>query len=220
MKYILTILAIIISIPTWSQGVWERPDTEQPVTEKKAKKTSEEVENTIDTKYMAGAVPENNGKVEWVLEIDVPGKSSTEIYNTMLAFLNDFTKSDNQLEGSGVSLVNKQDHIIVASIKEWLVFKENFLMIDRSKFFYTLMAYCDNAKLKVVMNRIYYRYEEERFKGGHLYKAEEWINDKNALNSKKNKLIRGTSKFRCKTIDRKDQVFEMIQAAVLGKKSE
>ncbi|MGN1375450.1 MAG: DUF4468 domain-containing protein [Prevotella sp.] len=217
MKYTLTILAILISIPTWSQGVWERPDTEKPVTEKKEKKTTEQDNNIIDEKYMAGAVTENNGKVEWTLDIDVPGKSAVEIYNIMLAFLNDFTKTDNQLEGSCVSLVNKQDHIIVASIKEWLVFKENFLMIDRSKFFYTLMAYCDNAKLKVVMNRIYYRYEEERIKGGHLYKAEEWINDNNALNSKKNKLIRGTAKFRCKTIDRKDQIFEMIQAVVLDK---
>lgn len=217
MKYILTILSIFVSLPICSQGVWERPNTEKPVTEKKVKKEIEKEDNKIDDKYLAGAVTEKDGKVEWTLEIDVPGKSAVDIYNTMLTFLTDFTKQDNQLEGSCVSLVNKQDHIIVASIREWLVFKENFLMIDRTKFFYTLMVYCDNAKLKVVMNRIYYRYEEERIKGGHLYKAEEWINDKSALNSKKNKLIRGTAKFRIKTIDRKDQLFEMIQAAVIGK---
>ena len=33
------------------------------------------------------------------------------------------------------------------------------------------------------MGRILYVYDEERVRGGYVYKAEEWINDENALKS-------------------------------------
>lgn len=198
----------------WSQSVWEKPEVSEPAKVEENEKR-QEPKNIADAKYLAGAVPVSDGKVEWVLDIDVPGKSATEIYDIMLKCLMDLTKAENQLEGSSVSLVNKQDHIIVASVKEWLVFKENFLMLDRAKFNYTLIAYCGENHLKVTMSRIYYRYEEERVKGGHLYKAEEWITDENALNRKKTKLLPGSAKFRRKTIDRKDQIFKTIEKVVL-----
>ena len=60
-------------------------------------KEIEKEDNKIDDKYLAGAVTEKDGKVEWTLEIDVPGKSAVDIYNTMLTFLTDFTKQDNKL---------------------------------------------------------------------------------------------------------------------------
>jgi colicin import membrane protein len=42
--------------------------------------------------------------------------------------------------------------------------------------------------------------------------AEDWITDENALNKKKTKLAKYTGKFRRKTIDRKDNIFETIKA--------
>lgn len=209
MRRVFLLLACILSFPILAQGVWEVPDADKPKEvidgDKKGKIIPQE-----DVKYLEGAVPEKDGRVLWSHDYDIPGKSAKQIYDIMFKFLSDFTKADNQLEGSGVSLVNKNEHIIIATVKEWLVFKENFLMLDRTKFNYNIIAYCGDGKLTVVITRIYYRYEEERVKGGYLYKAEDWINDKNALNRSKTKLIRGSAKFRKKTIDRKDEIFESI----------
>ena len=59
------------------------------------------------------------------------------------------------------------------------------------------------------MTRIVYIYDEER--NPTTYKAEEWINDKYGLNKKQTKLSRVSGKFRSKTIDRKDYLFEKLQ---------
>ena len=45
-------------------------------------------------------------------------------------------------------------------------------------------------------------------------KADEWITDKYALNKKKTKLLKGSGKFRRKTIDRKDNIFGKICKAL------
>ena len=44
--------------------------------------------------------------------------------------------------------------------------------------------------------------------------AEEWITDENALNKAKTKLLKYSGKFRRKTIDRKDEIFENITNAL------
>lgn len=203
---------MLLPISVMAQSVWEKPaGAEELESQDKQDKPSE------DAKYLSGAVPKVDGKVEWRLDVDVPGKTAEQIYDIMLACFTDLTKTENQLEGSQVALVNKKDHIVVASIREWLVFTDKFFMLDRTKFNYTLIAYCKDNHLTVTMNRISYRYEEDRTRdGGYVYKAEEWINDENALNRKKTKLLPGSSKFRRKTIDRKDYLFSVIKEAVLG----
>ncbi len=212
MKLFFILISMLLPISVMAQSVWEKPaGAEELESQDKQDKPSE------DAKYLSGAVPEVDGKVEWRLDVDVPGKTAEQIYDIMLACFTDLTKTENQLEGSQVALVNKKDHIVVASIREWLVFTDKFFMLDRTKFNYTLIAYCKDNHLTVTMNRISYRYEEDRTRdGGYVYKAEEWINDENALNRKKTKLLPGSSKFRRKTIDRKDYLFSVIKEAVLG----
>ena len=56
------------------------------------------------------------------------------------------------------------------------------------------------------MSRIRYWYDEAR-DGGEKYTAEEWINDKMALNKKQTKLAPICGKFRRETIDLKDELF-------------
>lgn len=218
MRRILLVVLCFLPLAALAQNVWERPDDgNQPAqTTQKAKKVKVAKPNP-DAKYLAGAVTEDaDGKVEWTLDVDVPGKSATQIYDIMLKCLTDLTKTENQLEGSCVALVNKKDHIIVASVKEWLVFKDNFIALDRTKFNYNLVAYCKDNHLTVKMNRITYRYEEERRKpGDSRYTAENWISDRYALNRKKTKLLPGSAKFRRKTIDRKDYIFGVIKQTVL-----
>ncbi len=211
MRLFLILVASLLPLAVMAQGVWEKPDAGNgEAEEQKVEKPNP------DAKYLEGAVPEVDGKVEWRLDVDVPGKSADQIYDIMLKCLTDLTKTENQIEGSQVALVNKDEHIVVANIREWLVFTDKFFMLDRTKFFYTLIAYCKDNHLTVTMNRISYRYEEERTSdGGYVYKAEEWINDENALNRKKTKLVPGSAKFRRKTVDRKDYLFSVISDAVL-----
>ena len=205
MKKLITILMMAMPLAAMAQNVWEKPKEES--LEKTAKVVT--VKENKDEKYLRGAVPIVNGDVCWTLDVDVPGKSAQDIYDKMYKTLTDLTKSEGQLEGSAVSLVNKQDHIIVASVREWLLFSSNFISLDRTKFYYTLVARCSDGHLNMTMDRISYKYEEERNK--QVYKAEEWISDDNAVNKKNTKLYRGSAKFRRKTIDRKDQIFETVK---------
>lgn len=211
MRLFLILAACLLPLAAIAQGVWERPDARNDETKE------QQIEKpNPDAKYLAGAVPEVDGKVEWRLDVDVPGKTADQIYDIMLQCFTDLTKTENQLEGSQVALVNKSEHIVVANIREWLVFTDKFFMLDRTKFNYTLIAYCGDNHLTVTLGRITYRYEEERVRnGGYVYKAEEWIDDDSALNRKKTRLVAWSAKFRRKTIDRKDYLFSVIKEAVL-----
>lgn len=213
MKLILAIFITLCPVVVFAQSEWEKPHKTDTET---LKDKDDTVKTSRDAKYLAGAVPLVDGKVEWKLDIDVPGKTADQIYDIMLQYMTELTEGENQLEGSNAALVNKAEHIVVASVREWLVFTDKFLSLDRTKFNYTLIAYCSDNHLTVTMGRITYIYEDGRVKnGGYVYKAEEWISDDNALNRKKTKLYKGSAKFRRKTIDRKDSLFDSIKAAVL-----
>jgi colicin import membrane protein len=75
---------------------------------------------------------------------------------------------------------------------------------------YQLVADCRNGEMDLKMMRIVYLYDEER--NPTTYKAEEWINDKYGLNKKQTKLARVSGKFRRKTIDRKDFLFNKFES--------
>ena len=88
--------------------------------------------------------------------------------------------------------------------------KSNFLSLDRAHFYYTLQAVCQNGKVTVEMTHIRYLYDE--YRKPQRLKAEEWITDKEALNKKKTKLLPISGKFRRKTVDRKDVLFNNLEA--------
>ena len=203
MKKLIVLMMLALPMSVITQNVWEKPK------EEKVEKAEEVKKPNKDEKYLRGAVPIVDGDVQWTLDVDVPGKSAQDIYDKMFKTLTDLTKSEGQLEGSAVTLVNKQDHIVVANVREWLLFSSSLLSLDRTKFNYTLIARCSDGHLNMTMNRISYKYDEERT--NQVYKAEEWISDDAAVNKKNTKLYRGSAKFRRKTIDRKDQIFETIR---------
>jgi len=202
-KKLIVLMMLALPMSAIAQNVWEKPK------EEKVEKAEEVKKPNKDEKYLRGAVPIVDGDVQWTLDVDVPGKSAQDIYDKMFKTLTDLTKSEGQLEGSAVTLVNKQDHIVVANVREWLLFSSSLLSLDRTKFNYTLIARCSDGHLNMTMNRISYKYDEERT--NQVYKAEEWISDDAAVNKKNTKLYRGSAKFRRKTIDRKDQIFETIR---------
>ena len=214
-KIIFIVLGTWLSLTAIAQNEWEIPNAQpqKSAPTKVEKQKPVEQKDNPDAPYLAGAVPEVDGIVTWNLHVDAPGKSAQELYDRMMEHFGKLTSGENQLEGSCVSLVNKQEHIIVVSLREWMVFRSSLLSLDRTKFFCKIVATCKDGAVDVVFDRLTYRYEEERSEGGQLYKAEEWISDRAAL-TKKGKMYRGCAKFRRKTVDRMNELMDGIRAAI------
>lgn len=161
--------------------------------------------NQQDQRYLVGAVPEVNGQVVFSTTINAPGKNAQQIYDILHKELQTMTQEPNQIEQSRLTLEDKDNHQVAASFQEWLVFKNKPLNLDRTRFLYQIICDCKDGKADIKLNRIVYIYDEER--DMTTYKAEEWINDKYGLNKKQTKLARVSGKFRRKTIDRVDYIF-------------
>ena len=161
--------------------------------------------NNPDQKYLVGAVSEIDGHVVFTKTINAPGKSAKQIYELLRKDLLTMTKEPNQIEQSRLTLEDADENRVVASFQEWLVFKNKPLNLDRTRFLYQIIADCKDGQADIKLNSIVYIYDEER--DMTTYKAEEWITDEQGLNKKKTKLARVSGKFRRKTIDRVEYIF-------------
>ena len=201
-KLFFTMLALL-PFAMWAQdNTWEINEDEDVKQEVKVK-------TKVDPKYLKGAVPEVNGQVVFSKHINVPGKTASQIYDIMLQYMQRLTKTSNQIE-SQISTSDAQKHEIVGIYQEWLVFKNTALSLDRTRFFYALRAQCSDGAVDIEMMRIRYLYEEERTP--QRMTAEEWITDKESVNKKNTKLMPMSGKFRRKTIDRKDYLFNKFES--------
>lgn len=201
-KLFFTMLALV-PLTMWAQdNTWEINEDEDVKQEVKVK-------TKVDPKYLKGAVPEVNGQVVFSKHINVPGKTASQIYDIMLQYMQRLTKTSNQIE-SRISTSDAQKHEIVGIYQEWLVFKNTALSLDRTRFFYALRAQCSDGAVDIEMMRIRYLYEEERTP--QRMSAEEWITDKESVNKKNTKLMPMSGKFRRKTIDRKDFLFNKFES--------
>ena len=117
---------------TEQRGVFDKKSKSDIVNdilaEKNGTKKEQPSQLKCDAKYLDGAISYNaQNKIEWQTEIKAPGKSADEVYDLMFKFLDRLTSGNDQIKGSRVALVNKQDHKIVATVKEWLVFTSSAL---------------------------------------------------------------------------------------------
>ena len=199
-KILITLLMALPLMAAAQDNTWER--IENP----SANSTNP------DAKYLAeGAVPEVDGKVIWQKVIDAPGKSAQQIYDILQAQLNKMVGEENQLmERSKLAIQDQANHQLGATFHEWLVFKNTALSLDRTVLNFQLIVNCSDGKADVQMTRVSYDYELER--DPTHYTAEEWIADKYAVNKKRTKLLKLSAKFRRKTIDRKDFIFNKFTA--------
>lgn len=161
-----------------------------------------------DNKYLAGAVPETNGQVLFQQTFAVKGKSKQQIYDVMKNYIIGLTKTENQLPKTKMVMDDPNEGTLVARFEEWMIFKKKPLNLDRTRFRYMLTIQCEEGKCHMELTQIVYYYEEdmEGF-NGKTYRAEEWINDANALNKAQTKLLWGSAKFRRKTVDRVEEIF-------------
>ena len=204
MKKLFFTLLMLVPMTLWAQdNTWERPEVDEQAEAAKAKENP-------DAKYLKGAVPEVNGKVVFTKHINAPGKSAAQIYDILHQYLQKMVKEKNQLENSKLITEDTQKHKLVASFEEWLVFKKSALVLDQTRFYYAIKAECKNGGVDVTMSHIRYLYEEQRTPQRLV--AEGWITDKDAVNKKNTRLFPGSGKFRRKTIDRKDFLFNKFES--------
>lgn len=188
-------------------GNWSKPaETKQ---EKKYLFQSKKVD---DSKYLLGAVPEKDGRVMFTHTVSVPGKDDVTIYTQLIKVLQGMAKSEGQIK-SEVAIVNETSREIGATFEEWMTFKSTALVLDRTRFYYTVHVKVEYGKVNIAVTRLHYLYEEERTP--LRYTAEEWISDSKALNKKQTKLLPISAKFRRKTVDRMEELFNQIDAALL-----
>lgn len=206
MKRLVSILLTLLPmLATAQDNTWERINVEP-----------EQKENP-DAKYLEpNAVPEVDGKVCWTTTISAPGKSAKEIYDILMTQMEKMAQEPNQLGNSSVAVKDESKYELGAVFHEWLVFKSSTFSLDRTQFNFQILVNCSDGKADVQLTRIVYLYDVDRKPIKYL--AEEWITDKYAVNKKHTKLYPISGKFRRKTIDRKNFIFNKFETLLQEKK--
>lgn len=176
---------------------------------------------TDDAKYLAGAVPEQEGIVTFQKSFSVDDKDTQTIYDILLKHVQDslIGKALKDKEPVYTRLLASEREgdtgTIVARVDEYMVFQNTFLSLDRTRFRYLISAEVTGKKVKLTITQITYYYNEDmNGQNGVNYKAEEWITDKLAINKAGTKLYPRSGKFRRKTVDRTQAIFEGIMDAI------
>lgn len=169
-----------------------------------------------DAKYLAGAVPEQDGRIVFskTFPTNNLGKDKTVILLTnyikeklMAPAIQDIRT---RLISDGL-----EDNTVVARVEEYITFKRKPLYLDRTRIRYQITAVASDNEVKVDISQISYYYNEGMDgNNGITYRAEEWISDKEALNKKGTKLYPRSGKFRRKTVDRMEEIFNGLEEAL------
>lgn len=167
-----------------------------------------------DSKYLKGAVPEENGLVVFHKSFRIKSMTEEQLYNGMFSYVKDTLVAGGIQDAYARMLTDGSNgKEICARCEEWLVFRKKFLYLDQTRLRYQINVTVKGNTVDMTVTQISYLYGED-FKenkptgeGGERYRAEEWISDKCALNKAGNKLLPLSGKFRRKTVDRMDDIF-------------
>lgn len=214
MKRIFLISALFVSLSVSAQYTPFSPDAVTSATQQASAKDAQTPKAKpakpvmmIKEKYAAGSCPEVDGKVVWSKTFSCAPLTAQQIYDRMIAFLQEYCKQEGKDPVSKIAIVNREKHEIGARISEYVTFREGLLR-DRALLNYTLRVNCFDGKCEVIMNNMSYTYDSK-------FPAEEMLLDKNALNKTQTKFNKGGyEKFRTKTIDTKDALMAQIETAL------
>ena len=160
-------------------------------------------------KYMAGAVPEVDGKVVFTRELNVSGFSGEQIYNALF----DWSHKTFTENSSRILYTDAQRGVIAAQGEEVMIIKIG-LFPGKVKAMYMLTINSSDGKCTLTTSRIRYKNNPSSKDGEEIITAEEYITDKYALNKTKTKIFRGTGDYRSNTIDIVDRIAAEAQNAV------
>lgn len=169
----------------------------------------------IDAHYGVGAVPVINNHVTFEKTLPIPeGLNAKWAYAKVVKWAEERFVVPTVIS-SRVVEQNETNYHLVLLAEEYLTFKKNWIVLDRTRINYLLEITPSDEGMKVRMTRIKYWYEEERT-GGQRFTAEQWITDEQCFNEKKTRFLRASGKFRIKTIDLFDQLTKEIEKVMKG----
>lgn len=173
--------------------------------------------------YLAGAVPERDGKVCFVDTVDVPGATQAQIYAGLAQWASfryapsvesgEWT-DENYFANTEFCTVKEADaeggHIVCAA-QEYMVFNNKALAKDYTIINYTLTLDIQDERVISTLTNIVYTYTLAEDYTERIV-AEDWISDAEALN-KKGELHRTVARFRIKTVDLAEELFKEVAAS-------
>ena len=224
-KSFILLSLIIASVTVDAQLIKPKQSESYTITQdgqiKKRALFEKKAKEEINPKYLEGACPEVSGKIQWTEEIAVPNATAQQVYDKALTFLTDYCKkhtaqatSTTKEEASKV-VTQEGTMQIGARIQQTLTFEKKFFSLDIATMNYQVIVDCLDGKCIVSMKNISYLYEEDRENSLGQISAEDMISDDSALTKdKKGFTIGGSEKFRTKTIDAKDEFFELFKNAM------
>lgn len=165
----------------------------------------------IDAKYLKGVVPEVDGKVTFskIIKPDKK-KSEKELFNLLDSWAKKKYGTTMEAQQS-ILLSDANKDIIACKGYDTIVFKESTFFLDQAFIYYQLIIRIEKGVCNVTVRNIKYDYGEIK-----NISAEEQISDENALYEDKS-LYRGNDKFRIKTIDYIDNLFQNISTVINGR---
>ena len=161
-------------------------------------------------KYLEGAVPVKNGLVVFTREVQAPGLQRKALFARIARMVPGRFKTSGNERGQ-VLYSNVDEGVIICQGREYLVFVNKSLVLDRALVDYQVTYSCRDGACVMEVSRVRYLYGEST---PERYLAEEWITDERAYNKKRDKLVRGSDKFRVKTIDLVDELEGLLREAV------
>lgn len=175
--------------------------------------------NYTDTKYLAGAVPEENGNVVFRQSFSCPGKLKEEIYPALEAYTKSLLTSDVHLQQCRITQATPDEGVVAASLEETLTFKSTTWILDTARFFFQVVFEAHDGGFDATLRRIHYIYGPMEVPGTpSALAAEDWITDQEALNKRGQLTKVGGKKFRYATINRKDALFQNAFNCVMSAK--
>ncbi len=158
----------------------------------------------VDQRYLANAVPMENGKVVFKRTLEAPSFSKKQLYERLL----EWGRANYATETNRVVFQNEENGEIAIVGEDYLVFSSTALSLDRALMKYRVIIECQDGSCALRLTGIRYEYNVSYQEEPERYNAEEWITDEYALNKNKTKLNRISGKFRRATIDFATKTFD------------
>ena len=171
-----------------------------------------------DSKYLKGAVPEENGQVVFTKTFTVQGRSDAEILKDLTAWAEQLVEKSIPAPGQYARVMGTEKGSITVRVCEWLVFKKKPLYLDRTRMRYQMTASVRDGRVTLRLSQIRYYYgENEDLSRNADIRAEVWISDAEALTKDGRKLYPRSGKFRRKTVDYVGQLVESAMSVCAKK---
>ena len=173
-------------------------------------------ENTLDfsdKKYLAGAVPTENGKVVFNRQLDITGISPQMAIELTQQWASGPLANDGY-SGKIYDIDNNAGSLII-NMDGDLVFKSSAFQLDQATISFILDVKFDNNKCMLTFRNIRYLYAiNPNNTRRDVIMADSWITDKEALNKAGTKMYAMNGKFRIRTVQLVDYLTESLRSGL------